>query len=369
MADHYYSFTHDKGLVFFTDGGTNKTYCFNINDGTFTNTTTGKPVKGNPAGFGPFLKSYYGSDLVVQLLSRVRTNPAEYGLPFGANGGFLTDLTTLQQIAHLFVLVDKIQSLGVPVGNSPWHVFQSKTLLELDKYFKDFAKYARTTDEPTISDFLRNGGITYFAARHNLEKYHLSEPALRYLYNKREDIPEDKIEISAYYLGRGLYDFAGQNAFSYLRQFFSLCEKMDKEPPKEDFYRTFVNFKREYDVRRKDIDAAKLRKNYDKKRNALSFEFGDYVAIIPETAEDFRKEADAQNNCVFSNYLERVLDGYTYVVFVRHKDSPERSLVTCEVNNSRIWQFLGACNRPVSNDGLLAFKDAYQKHLNATWNN
>lgn len=368
MADHYYSFTHDKGLVFFTDSGTDKTYCFNINHGTFTNTATGNPVKANPAGFGTFLKGYCGNDLVVQLLSHVRMYPHSYGLPFGARGGFLTDLTTIQQIANLFVLVDKIQSLGVPVGNRPWQVFQHKTLLELDKYFKDFAKYARTTPEPTISDFVQNSGITYFAARHNLDKYHLSESALHYLYNKREDIPEDKIQISAYYLGRGLYDFAGQGAFSYLRQFFNLCEKLDKEPPKEDFYRTFINFQREYNVRRKEIDAAKLRKNYDKKRNALSFEFGDYVAIIPETAEDFRREADAQQNCVFSMYLERVMDGRTYVVFVRRKDNPQHSLVTCEVHDSRIWQFLGACNRPVFEDNLLAFKDAYQKHLNETWN-
>lgn len=366
-TSHYYSFTHDRGIVEFTDHDAEKTYRFNINSGEFTNLNTGKPVKGCPTGFGKFIEGYSGDDLIVRLMYQMRHDARSYGLPVGNNGYLLRDFTALTQVANLFVLVDKAQSLGATVGNRYWRALNPTNLAELDKYFKDFAKYCRNTENPTICDFFDNGGTIYFAARNNLDKYHLSEEAVNYLYEYRNDIPADKIPYAAYYIGRGLYDFAGRSTMGYLRQFFSLCDKLGVEPPKEDFYRTFINFKREYKMRKKEIDAAALRRTYESKRNALTFEMGDYCVVIPQTSEDFKREADAQHNCVFSSYLSMVLDGETHVVFVRRKDALDKSVVTCEVRNGFINQFLERWNARPTDDALIAFKDAYQRHLADTW--
>ena len=367
-TSHFYSFTHDRGIVEFTDHDAEKTYRFNINSGEFTNLNTGKPVKGCPVGFGKFIENYCGDDLIVRLMYQVRQNARAYGLPTGNNGYLLRDFTALTQIANFFVLLDKAQSLGATVGHRYWRVLDPTSLEELAKYFKDFAKYCRENDNPTICDFFENGGAVYFAARNNLGKYHLSDDALNYLYEHRYELSDDKIQYAAYYMARGLYEFTGCSTIGYLRQFFSLCDKLGVEPPKEDFYRSFINFKREYEMRKKEIDAAALTRNYNSKRNALTFEMGDYCVVIPQTSDDFKQEADSQHNCVFSTYLSQVVEGKTHVVFIRRKDALDKSVITCEVRNGYINQFLERYNcRPTDND-LLAFRDAYQRHLADNWN-
>lgn len=367
-TSHYYSFTHDRGIVEFTDHDAEKTYRFNINSGEFVNLNTGKPVKGCPVGFGKFIESYCGDDLIVRLMYAVRQNARSYGLPVGNNGYILRDFTALTQIANLFVLLDRAQSLGATIGNRYWRVLDPTSLEELAKYFKDFAKYCRENENPTLCDFFENGGATYFAARNNLGKYHLSDDALNYLYEHRYELSDDKIQYAAYYMARGLYEFTGCSTMGYLRQFFSLCDKLGVEPPKEDFYRSFINFKREYEMRKKEIDAAALTRNYNRKRDALTFEMGDYCVVIPQTSDDFKREADSQHNCVFSTYLSQVVEGKTHVVFIRRKDALDKSVITCEVWNGHITQFLERYNCRPTDSELLAFKDAYQRHLADNWN-
>ena len=368
MADtHTYSFTHDKGIVVFVDETAGRSYRFNINSGEFINLNTGKPVKGCPVGFGKFIEKYSGDDLIVRLMYQVRQNARNYSLPVGNNGYILRDFTSLTQIANFFVLLDRAQSLGATVGNRYWSVLNPTCLEELGKYFKDFAKYCRENNNPTLTDFFEDSGAIYFAARNNLDKYHLSRDALTYLYEHRNDFTADKLQYAAYYIGRGLYEFAGGATIGYLRQFFSLCDRLGIEPPKEDFYRSFINFKRDYEMRKKEIDAAALARNYNRKRDALTFEMGNYCVVIPQTTDDFQREADNQHNCVFSIYLPQVVEGKTHVVFVRRKDALDKSVITCEVRNGQIIQFLEKYNRRPTDDELRAFRDAYQRHLAVAW--
>jgi hypothetical protein len=71
---------------------------------------------------------------------------------------------------------------------------------------------------------------------------------------------------------------------------------------------------------------------------------------------------------VFSMYLDKVVNGETHVVFVRRKDNPTQSLITCEVRNGRILQFLERYNCSPSDPALIAFRTAYQTHLYNLWN-
>ena len=43
------------------------------------------------------------------------------------------------------------------------------------------------------------------------------------------------------------------------------------------------------------------------------------------------------SNCV-SSYIDKVIDGYCHILFLRKKNSPKESLVTIEVRNDQIVQ-------------------------------
>lgn len=364
---HSYTFSHNKGIITFIDHDTEKSYDFNINTGIMTNAATGKQINSYPAGFVGFLENYNGEDCIIHFMNVVHNSPHAYGI-FTPNGAYtLRNVSRMAEVAKFLTLLDRAQSLGATIGDSSsWRVFDTNNLRELDTYFKTFAKYCRETTKPTLDDFFHNGGKPYFICRNNLDKYHLTHEMQAEIYHRRHDIPVEDIPYYAYYLGRGVYDFFGGRspAFDYIKNFLVLCKKLNVEPPKEDFFRSYINLNREYQMRRKAIDDATIARNYADIREALTFEDENYMVVIPQTREDFKAEAEAQRNCVYSIYLDKVLDGETHVVFVRRKDNPTKSLVTCEVRKGIIEQFLEKYNRSPS-DELIHFSAEYQKHLDS----
>lgn len=97
---------------------------------------------------------------------------------------------------------------------------------------------------------------------------------------------------------------------------------------------------------------------------SLQYENEDFIVIVPKTQEEYKEEAQNQNNCVYRLYMEQVAEGNTHVVFIRRKNSPNKSYITCEVDNAnRIQQYLKSCNEQVSNENAIRFKEEYQKYL------
>ena len=358
---HSFSFSRDKGVIIIEDTATEKTYRFDINTATMYNPAN-KPMKACPVGLGKFLNYNFDVDCVLRLFDRIRRSPYDYGIPVGQT---LRDISMMREVADLFRIVDKINSLNAEIDS--WYGFDPKRLREIDKNFKDFARYCRETERPSIFDYFSRGGMPAFARRYNLDRYHLTEEDKLFMWKHREEFEEAQIPVIAYHLSRGLLEFLGASTQSYLRNFFSLCDKLEIEPPKEDFYRTFINLKREYEMRKKEIDGRALKRNYNKKRDALSFEFGNYTVVIPSSADDFKDEADQQHNCVYSSYLSRVVEGDTYVVFIRLKNALDKSVITCEIRNGQIRQYLTRFNQRTLDTELCEFRAEYQKHLTENW--
>lgn len=61
-----------------------------------------------------------------------------------------------------------------------------------------------------------------------------------------------------------------------------------------------------------------------------------YLSILRST-QDIKDEAACQSNCV-SSYIDKVIDGYCHILFLRKKNNPKESLVTIEVRNDQIVQ-------------------------------
>lgn len=364
-----YTFTHDKGNIVFTDTETNRQYEMNINSGIFKNAASGREIKGFPVGFGKFLDNYYDSDMVVTIMRYLRQDPSRYDVY--DYGYVATNTLVFRQACHYLNLVDRAQNLGAKYDNR-YDAFSKHHLDLVDTHFKAFSNYCRTTNNPTIEGFVEAYEKQFFFDSIGVDKYHLTEEEKNYLFDRRsEDFfqPKSKnLSVALYHLSRGLFAFCGRDAVNKLREYFRMCEALEIEPQKEDFYRAFINAKRTYTMRKAEIDAAALTRNYNKKRDVLAFENDDFVVIIPQTAEDFKAEADAQHNCVYSMYLPYVINGETYVVFIRRKDNPAASLITCEVRpNGTIWQYLARFNTRPTDAALINFKNQYQMHLREVW--
>lgn len=60
----------------------------------------------------------------------------------------------------------------------------------------------------------------------------------------------------------------------------------------------------------------------------------DYIIIVPQGREDLINEGRMQNNCVGHYYNKSIMQGQNFIYFLRKKDSPQDSYITCRYNIS-----------------------------------
>lgn len=85
------------------------------------------------------------------------------------------------------------------------------------------------------------------------------------------------------------------------------------------------------------------------------FEDNDFQIVIPRKAKHIFEEANHQHNCLYQ-YLDRIMSGYSTVVFMRKKAEPQKSFITIEINmDGKISQAYMTCNKYVSGEKEKAF--------------
>lgn len=129
--------------------------------------------------------------------------------------------------------------------------------------------------------------------------------------------------------------------YDYTKMMSSISDKYDKFP--RNFLTTHKIACRNYNRLKKEFSEELF-----KKRINLDYEckYKDYAFIYPKCVQDIKTEACQQNNCVAS-YIDSVINGDCHIIFLRHKDRPDDSLVTIEVRNNKIVQAKRKFNDPV----------------------
>lgn len=158
------------------------------------------------------------------------------------------------------------------------------------------------------------------------------------------------------YLGADYY--GNRHIYHYVYRYIQLCNLLHHERTYKNLYQSICMMEKE-----KSLMDDKLCLEYQK--NApLFFEDENFTVLIPTTADEFKEEADYQNNCVFRLYYPKVKNCSTHVVFIRKKSDINTPYITCEVSNcGNIIQYLTRFNRNVADDDARAFKVAYQEFL------
>lgn len=149
---------------------------------------------------------------------------------------------------------------------------------------------------------------------------------------------------------------------SYLmRELCDYASMMSKISPKYDKYpRHFLTTHRiatrNYNRLKKEFNENLFKGRVNK---AYEYKFKDYCFIYPDSTQDIKDEAVQQNNCVAS-YIDKVIDGKCHIMFLRKRETPDKSLVTIEIRNNQIVQALRRFNNPITEKDQEAI-DAWNK--------
>ena len=142
-------------------------------------------------------------------------------------------------------------------------------------------------------------------------------------------------------------DFLMRELLDYAKMMNEISGKFDKYP--RHFLTTHKIATRNYNRLRKKFEEEKFKSRIDE---SLECKIGDYIFIYPKTTQEIKDEAVQQGNCVAS-YISRVIDGDCHILFMRHIESPEKSLVTLEIRNNQIVQAKRRFNDyPTAKDNL-----------------
>lgn len=140
-----------------------------------------------------------------------------------------------------------------------------------------------------------------------------------------------------------------ENVDSLLREIEDYAKMMKEISPKFDKYPR--HFLTTHKIASRNYGRLKQQFDEEKFKNRINLEmehtFGDFRFIYPRCVQDIKDESVQMSNCV-SSYVQKVIDGQCHILFLRYKDSPDKSLVTIEVCNNKIVQALQKYNHPLT---------------------
>lgn len=351
--------TKEKNIMKIEVSGTNGYYAFDVNTGVFYG-KKGSPIKLIPAHHD-ISRAFSSTNTQLGLtIARV----------INWNGAEARRLTR-DDYVKAYIGADKVDglALGVRLGYSP------QDYEYINDNFTAFAKYAR--------ECLANGEFDY--QKQKLFRHWLTwEKGKSALGQYAEHITEDMYhEITdrgnytysteewgaiAYYLVRGrVWEYHGHDC-TKIRQYISWCRAMDKTPNRQsNFMREYLETKKEFELRKTEFDNNALRKNYEARAKAFTFTFGNYSVVVPTCTKDIIDEGANMHHCV-GGYVDRVVSGDTYIVFVRRTDTPNECYITAQVRtDGALGQYYLAYDKCISSDEDFDFKAAFATHLANNW--
>lgn len=237
------------------------------------------------------------------------------------------------------------------------YCYESKgTFYEYDLHYP-YVKNFITTKQ--LLQFLPNQG-------RNIPKKQLD--SAKDLMLEFEDPTKGQLQAVAALIRNGAIYAATKNEYIYyvIRDYLRLNNELGIEEPSVsgNLINKYVSLLNQQESIKKE----QFQKALGDKKDWLSFEDDSFIVVLPTCENDFVEEGNNQHNCVGRfGYYEKMANGYSSVVFIRRKDEPNKSFITCEVDNKgNILQFLGKANHYVDNPIALEFKSKYQKKLKST---
>lgn len=305
-------------------------------------------------------------------------------IAYHKNSYYAKNLSHDERHLKVLSLLDRLDNLNV-IENIREETYYTPSLAnlpekDLDILIKNFKKLTALLKDKPCHYF--DTYVKILKAENAKQQYNIPDNADENLIHNFLSLVEkypNYIDVIHYYcfktkladfLSDTYYDGCGRGC-RYIENLLDWCKDLGIEKPEKTkaFIQYYVDIKNAYMTAKEKIDKEKMACHYAKQKTALSFDTDNYTVIIPTCGDDLVQEGIRQNNCV-GTYVNKVVKGSTYVVFVRRKDNVNKNFITCEVQtDGYIKQFLLAHNRSISYSDveLQNLKKEYQLHLRNNW--
>ena len=279
-------------------------------------------------------------------------------------------------------LADSFDNLGISIGNYLTNCYCD--LVKDKKMQKEYIKYAtdrKNQNAPYgFREFLKMGEYKQLSERCGFD---ISTP-------QYDDIRDTVLEISKWATDRELKCFtvnfvengyfASKDGLDYnvpriwqdmFKPYCEYCKFLNcKVTTKDNFLTEYARVYRAYARQKEQIDQERFTQSVNLHRAEMEFEYGDFKVVIPDSPQDIKDEGMNMHHCV-AQYAKCCLEidnpNRSYIVFVRHKDTPDKCYITCQIRNGNIGQYYLAYDRNISSAEDIAFYRAYQEHLRNHW--
>jgi hypothetical protein len=149
-----------------------------------------------------------------------------------------------------------------------------------------------------------------------------------------------------------------------LRDYAKMMVEMDR---RYDRYPKYLKMCHDIAAKNYRVQQSQILANkYEQVKEGLKkyeWEGDEYVVIVPPTMQSVVQEGASLNHCVAS-YVDGMVAGDYAILFLRKKDSPEKSLVTLQMHGDRVSQSRGQNNRAPTKeeqDAIVEFMDGLNK--------
>ena len=365
--------TYSKGIYTLTDGS--KTYTFNINNGECKNTKTDNIVQ----------KPAFKKDDIVTCLYSI-SNRQGWGytdmlkpmLEKLDNWGMLAVFCSgsNQEWLERLRIVDKLLNVlpqGYRLDSSfPREIYElsNKEMAEVVNYVRTYNN--RDNEIINLSTFLNAlemrkvteqfGDIpAEFVRKHQREMEEIAKSPYKdimwyYYYNQKLYMLRTDVRV----------DWGTRNCgLQYINMYIEYCKAIGKSPIKtNNFMREFLETQNSYDLWLQVEKDTRFASHYDRYRNNLTFEYGNYTVVLPTKGQDLVKEGSEMHHCV-GGYVDKVANGTTLIVFIRHKDTPDQCYITAQINpsNGDLGQYYLAYDKYIYKEEDIEFKEKFQEWL------
>lgn len=369
--------TREKNIISVLIEGKKAPYKFDINTGIVYG-LRGKAVKIIPK------EAFYG----ICPVNNYNRSELEKVIYYGTHYGYATYLNELQRYTNALRLADSFDNLGISVYPNDYYgsniLTAYENLAKDKKLVREFIKYANEhiakEENYSYRDFIE---IVRETKAQNYYDFDITDRKYKNIYWTLVKLTEwaTPREIKCFlvnYVYNNLYlvnsnkdeyiSFGFENMF---KVYCKYCKYLnEKVTVKENFFSEFARINKAYLAQKQQIDKERFNKAVDIHRAEMEFEYGDFKVVIPTCPQDIKDEGRNMHHCVAS-YAFCCMDtdnpNRSYIVFVRHKDTPDKCYITCEIQNGNIGQYFLSHDRYISTNEDKEFKRKYQEHLNKTW--
>ena len=365
--------TYSKGIFTFHDNVNDRHYAWNINENSLTNLRTNNQVMRmsiSRANIEHCLYQLYRNNTTVDMITVLYKLFDNYSIT----------LTEVFSHSQSLLLADKIinfmQSRGIQKPLRDFEYYNLQSIIDHKVSFKQIADI--------IVEFNDNDNMDVISCYNIVQRLDLIRDSKKYnglpldfIQTHKYDLDSLYAHIPKQYYNLALYYYYTQKAYAIehsisgiLINYFRQCDKMGKTPIKtNNLFRECVETAQAYALWQKtDVDV-RFAQTMARYKDRLQFTYGNYTLVLPTCCKDLITEGNEMHHCV-GGYGVNVARQDTLIVFVRHKDTPNKCYITAEIkldgsNKGKLGQYYMAYDHSISSLEDKEFKNALQNHLDS----